>query len=287
MRNLSLENVTPALEQVFENTPDPRLKELMRALVRHLHAYARETRLTQDEWAYAMEFLLWAGKISNERRNEFIMFSDTLGLSAVIDMMNGAGGHAETAFSQLGPFFTDGLPVEPTNVVDLRGDLHGNPVLFCGTVVDSDGAPIEGAQVDEWQTDDDGLYDVQIPELKSTRLRCRVLTDAQGKFFLKTIKPLGYTAPMDGPGGKMLTATERNIWRPGHYHFKLEAPGYRPLVTELFPEGDAHLDEDVAFGVRSSLVIDMPLCDSAELAQQWGMPLPFAKVDYTFRMARH
>ena len=215
------------------------------------------------------------------------MFSDTLGLSAVIDMMNGAGGHAETAFSQHGPFFTDGLPVEPTNVVDLRGDLHGNPVLFCGTVVDSDGAPIEGAQVDEWQTDDDGLYDVQIPELKSTRLRCRVLTDAQGKFFLKTIKPLGYTAPMDGPGGKMLTATERNIWRPGHYHFKLEAPGYRPLVTELFPEGDAPLDEDVAFGVRSSLVIDMPLCDSAELAQQWGMPLPFAKVDYTFRMARH
>ena len=97
MRNLSLENVTPALEQVFENTPDPRLKELMQALVRHLHAYARETRLTQDEWAYAMEFLLWAGKISNERRNEFIMFSDTLGLSAVIDMMNGAGGHAETA----------------------------------------------------------------------------------------------------------------------------------------------------------------------------------------------
>lgn len=287
MRNLSLENVTPALERVFENTPDPRLKELMQALVRHMHAYARETRLTQDEWAYAMEFLLWAGKISNDRRNEFIMFSDTLGLSAVVDMMNGAGGHAETAFSQLGPFFTDGLPVEPTNVVDLRGDLPGKPVLFCGTVVDSDGAPIESAQVDEWQTDDDGLYDVQIPELKSTRLRCRVLTDAQGKFFLKTIKPLGYTAPMDGPGGKMLTATERNIWRPGHYHFKLEAPGYRPLVTELFPEGDAHLDEDVAFGVRSSLVIAMPECDSAELAQQWGMPLPFAKVDYTFRMARH
>ncbi|MEQ1947809.1 MAG: dioxygenase [Bryobacteraceae bacterium] len=286
MRNLSLENVTPALERVFENTPDARLKELMQVLVRHLHEYARETKLTQDEWASAMELLLWAGKVSNERRNEFIMFSDTLGLSAVVDMMNGAGGHAETAFSQLGPFFTDHLPLEPTNVVDLRGELPGTPVLFCGTVVDSDGAPVANAQIDAWQTDNDGLYDLQVPGLKGTRLRCRLLTDADGKFFLKTIQPLGYTAPMDGPGGKMLMATQRNIWRPGHFHFKLEAQGYRTLVTELFPEGDEHLDNDVAFGVRSSLVIEMPQCDSAELAEQWGMPVPFAKVDYTFRMAR-
>jgi protocatechuate 3,4-dioxygenase beta subunit len=285
MRNLSEANVTQALERVFDDTPDPRLKELMQALVRHLHTYARETRLTREEWAYAMDLLLRAGKISSERRNEFIMFSDTFGLSALVDMMNGAGGDAETAFSQLGPFFTDGLPVEPSNIVDLRDGLAGSPVLFCGTVVDSEGKPMKSVQVDAWQTDDDGLYDVQIPELKTMRLRCRLLTDADGRFFLKTIKPLGYTAPMDGPGGQMLIATQRNIWRPGHYHFKLEAPGYRTLVTELFPEGDAHLDNDVAFGVRSSLVIAMPLCDSPEMAKQWGMPLPFAKVDYTFHMA--
>jgi protocatechuate 3,4-dioxygenase beta subunit len=291
MRNLSPENVTEALTRVFDDTPDPRLKEIMCALVRYLHNFAREVKLTPEEWSFAMDALLRAGKVSDARRNEFIMFSDVLGLSAVVDMMNGGGGKGETAFSQLGPFFEHGLPLAPSHVVDLRstpgGDLPGDPVLFTGTVVSSDGTPLAGALVDAWQTDVEGLYDLQRLELQGAhRLRCRLRTNGAGQFVLKTIRPLGYTAPMDGPGGQMLTATRRNIWRPDHFHFRIGADDHRTLVTELFPEGDEHLDNDVAFGVRSSLVLELPECRSAGLAQEWGMPVPFKKVDYLFELAR-
>lgn len=291
MRNLSPENVTEALTRVFDQTPDPRLQEIMCTLVRYLHDFAREVHLRPEEWSFAMDALLRAGKISDTRRNEFIMFSDVLGLSAVVDMMNGGGGKGETAFSQLGPFFEDGLPLEPSHIVDLRrtpdGELPGDPVLFLGSVCSGSGEPVAGAIVDAWQTDVDGLYDLQRPELKGAhRLRCRLRTNSEGQFVLKTIRPLGYTAPMDGPGGQMLVATKRNIWRPAHFHFRIGAEGYRTLVTELFPEGDEHLDNDVAFGVRSSLVLALPECDSQELAQEWGMPVPFKKVDYRFELAR-
>ena len=291
MRNLSPENVTEALTRVFDKTPDPRLKELLCTLVRYLHNYAREVQLRPEEWAFAMDAMLRAGKISDTRRNEFIMFSDVLGLSAVVDMMNGAGGKGETAFSQLGPFFEDGLPLAPSHIVDLRatpdGVLPGDPVLFIGSVVSGGGEPVAGAYVDAWQTDVDGLYDLQRPELKgASRLRCRLRTNEDGQFVLKTIRPLGYTAPMDGPGVQMLTATHRNIWRPAHFHFRIGAEGHRTLVTELFPEGDEHLDNDVAFGVRSSLVLTLPECDSQELAREWDMPVPFKKVDYRFELAK-
>jgi len=284
MRNLSEANVTQALERVFDDTPNPRLKELMQALVRNLHGFAREVHLTREEWAFAMDFLYRAGKISNEGRNEFVLFSDTFGLSALVDLTNGGDGVNETAASQLGPFFVDNLPVSPSTVVDLKGDLEGDAVLFCGAVKDRSGNPIEGALVDLWQTDNEGLYDVQIPTLGGYRLRCRIRTGPDGKFFIRTIRPLGYTAPMDGPGGEMLIATKRNIWRPGHFHFKLQADGYRTVVTELFPEGDKYLDNDAAFGVRAPLVIDMPRTESAELARQYGMRVPFVKIDYTFRL---
>ena len=291
MRNLSPDNVTEALTRVFDQTPDPRLKEIMCALVRHLHDYAREVKLRPEEWAFAMDALLRAGKVSDTRRNEFIMFSDVLGLSAVVDMMNGSGGKGETAFSQLGPFFEGGLPLAPSHVVDLRsvpqGVLPGDPVLFMGSVFSGSGEPVAGAHVDAWQTDVDGLYDLQRTELKgASRLRCRLRTNSEGQFVLKTIRPLGYTAPMDGPGGQMLMATRRNIWRPAHFHFRIGAEGHRTLVTELFPEGDEHLDNDVAFGVRSSLVLTLPECHSEELAREWGMPVPFKKVDYRFELAR-
>ena len=234
MRNLSPENVTDALIRVFDETPDPRLKEIMCALVRSLHNFAREVKLTPEEWSFAMDALLRAGKISDSRRNEFIMFSDVLGLSAVVDMMNGGGGKGETAFSQLGPFFEDGLPFSPSHIVDLRGgpegDLPGDPVLFTGSVVSSDGQPLAGAIVDAWQTDVEGLYDLQRPELNGAhRLRCRLRTSPEGTFVLKTIRPLGYTAPMDGPGGQMLVATHRNIWRPAHFHFRIAADQHRTL----------------------------------------------------------
>ncbi len=290
MRDLSPANVTEALTRVFDETPDPRLKELLATLVRYLHDYAREVRLTPEEWSFAMDALLRAGQVSDARRSEFIMFSDVLGLSAVVDMMNGAGGKGATAFSQLGPFFEAGLPLAPSPVVDLRsgpdGDLPGDPVLFLGSVVTGGGSPVAGAFVDAWQTDVDGLYDLQRPELEGAhRLRCRLRTGPDGQFVLKTIRPLGYTAPMDGPGGQMLMATRRNIWRPAHFHFRIAAEGYRTLVTELFPEGDEHIDNDVAFGVRSSLVIALPECRSGEAARHWGMPVPFKKVEYRFELS--
>jgi hydroxyquinol 1,2-dioxygenase len=284
MRDLTQANVTGAIIRSFDETPDARLKEVMGALVRHIHGFAQEVHLTQDEWTYAMDFLFRAGKISDGGRNEFVLFSDTLGLSALVDLMNGGEGEDQTRASQLGPFFVDGLPLEPSAVVDLRSGQPGEPVLFTGTVMSRHGQPIPAAQVDVWQTDHNGLYDSQIPGLGQHRFRCRLRTDPRGQFTLKTIKPLGYTAPMDGPGGEMLTAARRNIWRPGHYHFRILADGHRPLVTELFPEGDKHLDNDVAFGVRAPLIIDMPLCHSAEAARQAGMPVPYAKVDYTFRL---
>jgi hydroxyquinol 1,2-dioxygenase len=286
MRNLSLENVTPALENVFDQTPNPRLKQIMCALVRHLHGFAREVQLTEEEWTYAMNFLVRAGQISDEKRNEFIMFSDILGLSAVVDLISHGNGMLETPASQLGPFFVDNLPVAESHIVDLRQDNPGEPVLFTGTVIDGDGKPICGAIVDEWQTDGDGLYDVQLTELKGPRFRCRLRVDENGQFVLKTVRPRGYTAPMDGPGGEMLAATRRNIWRPSHFHFRIRATGYATIVTELFPEGDEHLDNDVAFGVRAPLILNLPKCTSVEVGKKVGMPVPFTNIEYTFRMRR-
>ena len=157
-------------------------------------------------------------------------------------------------------------------------------MLFSGTVTAGDGTLIAGAQVEAWQTDIDGLYDLQRPELHGAhRLRCRLRTNADGQFVLEDDSAAGLHGSDHGPGGQqLLMATRRNIWRPAHFHFKIAAENYRPLVTELFPEGDEHLDNDVAFGVRLSLVLELPECRSEEVATQWGMPVPFNKVDYRF-----
>ncbi len=258
----------------------------MCALVRHIHGFAREVQLSEDEWTYAMDLLLRAGKISDERRNEFIMFSDTLGLSAVVDLLSHGDGMLETPASQLGPFFVDNLAISESHMVDLRRENPGEPVLFTGKVIDGEGKPIRDAIVDEWQTDSEGLYDVQLKGLKEPRFRCRLRVGENGQFVLKTVRPRGYTAPMDGPGGEMLSATKRNIWRPAHFHFRIQAKGYATIVTELFPEGDEHLDNDVAFGVRTPLILNLPKCTSAEVGKKVGMPVPFTNVEYTFWMRR-
>lgn len=284
MRNLTLENITEGVIEANEGLKDERVKEVMGSLVRHLHAFALETKLTNEEWAYGLDFLYRTGKISDENRNEFMIMSDCLGFSSIVDLLRDASGGGEiTQSSPLGPFFVEGLPFVEYGY-DLGCEKSTMPILLHGSILAEDGSPIPGAEIDLWQTDSDGLYDVQYPDREDYFFRCKQRGLEDGSFKFKTILPKGYVAPTDGPGGEFLLAASRNIWRPGHYHFRIQADGYRPLVTELFFEGDDHLADDVAFGVRETLVVDPVLYDNPEDCKNADMPAPYSEILFDFKM---
>lgn len=284
MRNINLQNITDGVIKANSGLKDERTKVIMESLVRHLHDFARETNLTSEEWEYGLDFLYRAGDISDENRNEFMILSDSLGLSSVVDLNRDASGHGDvTQASPLGPFFVSNLPFTEYGT-DLGADLSTMPILLHGRVLDVDGDPIGGAAIDLWQTDAQGLYDVQYEDRDGYSFRARQRGLEDGRYKFKTILPKGYVAPTDGPGGELLLAASRSIWRPGHYHFRVQAEGYRTLVTELFFEGDEHLADDVAFGVRESLVVDPVLAASEDAAQNEGMPYPYSEVKFDFRL---
>lgn len=252
MRSVTKDNITNAFTGYFGPDTDPRLRFLMVKLAQHLHDFARETRLTHDEWRKGMEILRQAGDITTDERNEFVLLSDILGLSSLIDMLHSPGNG--TSSSVLGPFHIAGAPPLPIGG-DLKGDFAGEVVLVEGKVRDPGGSPIPGAELDVWQTAPNGLYSSQDPEQTTYSFHGLLTTGADGRYAFTTVRPVPYTVPTDGPAGDLLKATGRHPWRPSHLHFIVEAPGFRTLVTEVFPDDDPYLDQDTVFGVRDDLVM--------------------------------
>jgi len=255
LRNLNHETITDAVLFRQRGTADPRLKEIMDALVRHLHDFAREVRLTEKEWLRAIEFLTDCGHVTDDKRQEFILLSDVLGLSMLTVAMNNDKPQGCTEATVFGPFHVDGAP-EYELGADISNGAHGIPCLVRGTVRGADGASIANAKMDVWQSDEDGLYDVQHADMDHAQARGILHTDAQGRYHFRSILAVPYSIPHDGPVGLLLRAIDRHPWRPAHLHFMIEASGYETLITHVFRSDDAYLDTDAVFGVRQSLIAD-------------------------------
>ena len=251
MRNVNSDSITGAVLGYLSEDTDPRLREVLEGLVTNLHRFVRETQITQGEWAMAMDFLKRTGDITDDQRNEFILLSDVLGVSSLVDMVNSSP--QATSCSALGPFHIPGTPVRPMGA-DLRGDFDAEVLLVEGVVSDADGTPISGAKVDVWQNAPNGLYSSQDSEQDTYSFHGVFVTDDNGRYAFTTAEPIAYNVPTDGPAGDILKATGRDAWRPAHLHYMVLAEGYQPLVTEAFPEGDPYLDKDAVLGVRNDLV---------------------------------
>jgi hydroxyquinol 1,2-dioxygenase len=285
MRNIDASTITPAVINRLSDCPNPRLKRVLGALVTHLHDFAREVELTEQEWMQGIEFLTATGHQCDAKRQEFILLSDTLGLSMLVVAMNQAKPPGATEATVFGPFHVEDAP-QVADGADLAGGAPGSPLLVHATVVGLDGRPVAGAEVDVWQADNDGLYDVQRPELGDTRRARGVLhTDANGSVRFRTVAPIAYPVPTDGPVGKMLMATGRHPWRPAHIHFMIKAKGYQTLVTHIFRDPDPYLDSDVVFGVRSSLIGEFVQHPAGAARDGSVQAAPYYTLDQTFVLA--
>ncbi len=255
MKTLTEAGITEEALARLANCPIPRLKEIMTSLTRHLHEFAREVSLTPTEWEAGIEFLTEVGHITDEKRQEFILLSDTLGLSAMVDIIaNRARDNDWTESSLLGPFFRNGAPKFP-NDADISDGAAGEKLIVSGQVLSHGGKPIARATVDTWQASADGMYDLQQPHRDEMKLRGRFQTDDDGRFRFRTVRPSSYPVPADGPVGRMLRALGRHPYRPAHLHFMFAARGYRTLTTALYLAGDRYLDSDAVFGAKESLVV--------------------------------
>jgi len=286
MRNIDEHTITEAVLQSIAGTPDPRLKQVLTSLVTHLHDFVRDVRLTEGEWQAAIGFLTATGQKCSDTRQEFILLSDTLGVSMLTIALNHAKPAGATEATVFGPFHTDDAP-RVEQGADIAHGAPGLPMFVHAIVQGPDGAPVADAEVDVWQADDDGLYDVQRPELGDARRARAVLrTDARGAVRFRSIVPTAYPIPVDGPVGAMLAATGRHPWRPAHLHFMIRADGWQPLTTHIFRDGDAYLDSDVVFGVRSSLIGNYVEHPPGTAPGGAAIATPFFTLDQAFVLAR-
>lgn len=256
MDRMTEEQLTAEVLGRLEATPDLRLREVMHALVRHLHAFAREVRLTDEEWLQGVRFLTATGDITDAVRQEFILLSDTLGLSSLVDLINHADVESlATEPTILGPFYVPESPWREFGASMVEYDDGGEAAILRGVVRDDDGAPIPGAVLDVWQNAATGFYAVQQPdEQPATNLRGRYRADDEGRFEIRTVRPVPYPIPDDGPVGRLLQATGRHQWRAAHIHLKATADGFTPLTTHIFDRASDYLDSDTVFGVKDSLI---------------------------------
>jgi hydroxyquinol 1,2-dioxygenase len=283
-RNLNEHNITEAVVQRFANTPDARLKEIVSSLVKHLHDFARETKLTEAEWLAGIEYLTRTGQKCTRTRQEFVLLSDTLGLSQLVVAQSHSRDRRATEQTVFGPFHFPG-PKLPSHGADLAQGMPGDHCYVTATVTDLEGKTLADAMVDVWHSDADGFYDVQDPNWtpETTKLRAIFRTDAKGQVSFRTVQPCAYPIPTDGPVGEMLTATKRHPMRPGHIHFLIESPGFDPLITHIFVDGDEYLDSDAVFAVRSSCIGDYKKHPAGSKAPDGGTPkAPFYTLDYRF-----
>jgi hydroxyquinol 1,2-dioxygenase len=281
MQNLSEANLTETVITAMSKAENPRFKEIMSSLVSHLHDFIQEVNLTESEWLTGIQFLTAVGQKCDDKRQEFILLSDTLGGTTMKDFVNNSKPPGVTEYTILGPFYRPDAPEFPLGG-NIASDIAGEPVVMKGRVLTPDGSPIPDAKLDVWQSDSEGFYDLQMENRQGSALRGVFHADTDGNYMFRTVKPSFYPIPSDGPVGQMLIAMERHPYRPAHIHFMISAEGYQPLTTELFVSGDPYLDSDAVFGVRESLIVPFVRNDSKEIAQQLNLPVPFYTVDYDF-----
>ena len=272
------------MEASFAGADDPRARDVMQSLVRHLHAFAAEVGLAEEEWAAGIDFLTRAGQISGDERQELILLSDVLGLSMLTIGINHRVPSGATESTVFGPFHVQGAP-ELANGDDIAGGASGEPCLIRGTIRSAAGETIPDALIDVWQADGDGLYDVQHTDLDRPRGRGRLRADADGRYRFWSVRPVAYPIPADGPVGELLAATGRGPMRPAHVHFMISAPGYRTVTTHVFAAGDEHLDADAVFGVRSSLIQRFERHEPGAAPDGRMVDVPFFTMDYDFVLA--
>jgi catechol 1,2-dioxygenase len=282
------EDVTPAVVEAFQNTADPRLREILTALVKHLHAFARDVHLTEEEFERAVQYVAKLGQRTDDKHNEVVLMSGSLGFSTLICLLNnGNKGQTETTANLLGPFWRMNSPATNSGASIVRSPTPG-PVLFVNCwIKDDKGKPIEGAEVDIWHSSPEGFYEQQDPKQADMNLRGKFITDAQGHFGFRSVKPAGYPIPIDGPVGDLVRATGRHNYRPAHLHFLIFKPGFKTLISQIYVNDDERLETDVQFGVTRALVGDYVRHDG----QEGKAPAPdvmgeWYSLDQTFVMER-
>jgi catechol 1,2-dioxygenase len=278
------ETATDAVVESFAPSTDPRLREILTSLVRHLHAFARDVELTIPEWETAIDFLTRVGHKSDDERQEFILLSDVLGMSMLVETISNRKFGVATESTVLGPFHVVESPVLPLGAtIDHVGT--GTPCVVTGRVVSVDGSVLPGAKLDVWQANDQGFYDVQQRDVQPRQNGRGLFTaDDNGEFWFRTIVPSHYPIPTDGPVGELLIATGRHAFRPAHIHFIVTAAGHRPLTTHIFVAGSQYIESDTVFAVKKSLVAEFTEVTDAEAAAKWDVPVPFRHADFTIIM---
>jgi len=286
-RGTTEDDITTEVLRRFDATPQPRLRHIVQSLVHHLHAFVKDVELTEAEWMAAIQFLTETGQMCSDKRQEFILLSDTLGVSMVVDLINHRKPEGATESTVFGPFHRDGAPELPAGGNIAPRDGQGIPTIVSGRVLDLDGEPIAGASLDVWQADSSGRYDSQYAETDELHLRGRFRTDQSGRFLIRTVRPVYYSIPTDGPVGRMLQATNRHPWRPAHIHFVVSAEGYEPVTTHIFDDVDPYLESDTVFAVKDSLRCTFVRHDVRDDdAERFGMEPPFCTAQFDFVLKR-
>ncbi|MEU5077054.1 dioxygenase [Streptomyces asoensis] len=271
--DFTVDTATRTVVESFRDTGDPRLREVLESLTHHLHAFVRDVRPTPDEWAAAVDFLTAVGHRCDDTRQEFVLLSDVLGVSMLVETLDGVGEGTESTV--LGPFHQSGSPRRDLgDSIDLLGT--GRPCVVSGRVLATDGTPLPGAELDVWQCDEQGFYDVQQPGVQPPgNGRGLFRADGEGRFWFRTVVPSPYPIPTDGPVGALLRATGRHPYRPAHIHFIVSAGGHRPVTTHAFVAGSPYLDSDAVFAVKQDLIADFAPSDDERAAEHFGVPVPF------------
>jgi hydroxyquinol 1,2-dioxygenase len=283
MREFNEQSITQAVIDRLSQSDDPRFKRVMTSLVTHLHDFVRDVRLTEAEWLAAIEFLTDVGQTCTPKRQEFILLSDTLGVSVLVITLNHPADNGSAESTVLGPFYWDGAPDLPRGS-NLAEGVKGEPTFYSGRVLSAAGRPLTNALLDIWSGDGDGDYDMQIPGETGMRARGKIRTDAEGRYWFRSIRPTFYPVPTDGPVGRMLRKMGRHPYRPGHIHMIVSAEGHHPVTTHLFVAGSQYLDSDAVFGMKESLVAQFDRHPPGVGPGGVRVDVPYYTVNYDFRL---
>lgn len=287
MRNITEDNLTQVVLD-RTNIEDGRTKEFLDKLITHVHAFVRDFEPTEAEWFAAIDFLTRTGQTCTDTRQEYILLSDVLGVSMLVDAINHRNMDGATETTVTGPFHAEAPAMEMGAMIATGPEAErGEPSVVRGRITDTAGNPLVGATVDVWQSDDIGYYDTQDVNQPEVNLRGLFTTNENGDYWFRTVKPSSYPVPTDGPVGELLNAAGRHPMRPAHIHFWIRAEGYEQLITHIFVEGDEYIESDAVFGVKDSLVMDFIVNKSQEEAEKYNFNAPFYEVEYNFALKKN